>query len=327
MKFDYTFSASGRTTTKKSNKLKRVTLTVLLVLVLISLTIMTAVPPLIMKDFINMHVDYKETYKPEEYGLTAEKIRLETEDGLNVVAYDVYVDKPKAVVIFLSGIHNPSVTAYFGHAKMLQDNGYASALLEVRAHGESDGNVIALGYKEYLDVKALVEHIKKSDKYKDVPIVVFGVSMGGAVAINSIGEIPEIDGLISLSAYSAWEDVFGDNMVNMGAPSFFATLQKPFVKLYSAVKFGFGSYNISPKNEIKKLGDRPALIMHSKDDSQVPYANFERIAEKMPQHVETWSREGDLHFIIHKDHFMAPEGDIEYSQKILGFLDKHFGNR
>ena len=61
--------------------------------------------------------------------------------------------------------------------------------------------------------------------------------MGGATAINSIGEIEEIDGLISLSAYSSWVDVFYDNMVSLGIPKFVATIEKPFVWLFNYFKF------------------------------------------------------------------------------------------
>jgi len=82
----------------------------------------------------------------------------------------------------------------------------------MRAHGESEGNMICLGYKEFLDTKAIVQYIKNDSTYRNVPVVVFGLSMGGVTAINSIGEIPEIDGLISLSAYSSWEEVFCELM-------------------------------------------------------------------------------------------------------------------
>ena len=85
---------------------------------------------------------------------------LTTADGLNVVAYEVAVEQPNAAVIFLSGIHNPSVTAFFGHARMLLDQGYASILLEMRAHGESEGEVIALGFEEYRDAQAVVDYSK-----------------------------------------------------------------------------------------------------------------------------------------------------------------------
>lgn len=310
----------------KQNKPKKVKILkiVMWVFLVLIFAFFSAVPPLIMNDQVNKHVDFKETHTAKEYGIVSEKLTLTTEDKLNIVAHEVYTLDPKAVIIFLSGIHNPSVTGFFSHAKILQENKYASILLEMRSHGESEGDVICLGYKEYLDTKAVVDYIKQNDKYKDSPIIVFGVSMGGATAINSIGEIEEIDGLISLSAYSSWEDVFYDNMIMMEAPEIYAKIQKPFVKLYTTFKYGFKSFNITPKNEIKKIGDRPALIMHSTEDSQVPYVNFQRIMKNAPEHVETWSREGDLHFIMKENDYLNPQDDKEYMKRILTFLNKHF---
>jgi alpha-beta hydrolase superfamily lysophospholipase len=279
----------------------------------------------IEKDMVDLHVNFDTVYQASDFGVEAKQLKLTTSDGLDLSGYEVYTEKPKAVVICISGIHNPSVTAFLGHARMFKEHGYASILIDMRAHGESEGKTICVGYKEYLDTKAAVDYILASEKYKDIPIVVFGVSMGGATAINSIGEIKEIDGLISSSAYASWDDNFYDSMVMMGFPKLYAWIQKPFVKLYTDFKYGFKTMNITPEKEIKKLGDRPALLMHSKDDTQVPYVNFKRIMKNAPDQVETFIRDGDLHFITNDDAFLNPETDTEYADKILGFLDENFG--
>lgn len=310
--------------TDRPRRYKRAILFLLTILCTTGVAVLVAIPPLIMGPMVNMHVHFDTVHTAEEFGLAAEKLWLETDDALHIIAYDVPVEAPKAVVIFVSGIHNPSVTAYFGHARMLHDHGYASVLYEMRAHGESEGDVIGLGYTEWLDTKAVVKYIKAKDTYKDVPIVVYGVSMGGATAINSIGQIEDIDALISLSAYSSWPDAFCDNMVGMGAPQAFGTIQKPFVSLYNVFKYGVQSLRMQPKNQIVRLGNRPALIMHSLEDSQVPFASFERIMKQAPGHVETWVREGDAHLIAHD--FTSPTNDPAYADRILSFLERHFGN-
>lgn len=310
---------------KKKNKVWSAFKVLFWVFIILIVGGLCAIPPLVMNPKINGHVNYKRVYSAEEFGLTSKKLTLATSDGLKVVAYEVDNPTPKAVVIFLSGIHNPSVTAFYGHAKMLSDYNYASVLLELRAHGESEGDEIALGFKEYLDVQAVVDYLNRDSRYKGKPVVIYGLSMGGAVAINSIGEIPEIDGLISMSSFSSWEDVFCDNMVGMGAPEFLATIQKPFVMLYTTIKYGLGSFNVSPKEEIQKLGQRPALLIHSKGDSQIPYPSFKRIKAVAPLHVETWVREGDHHFIVENDNFISPDKDEVYEAKIIGFLENHFG--
>ena len=116
-------------------------------------------------------------------------------------------------------------------------------------------------------------------------------------------------------------------MLNSGAPKLYADIQKPFVKIYSGFKYGLRSLNISPMNEIKKLRGRPALIIHSREDSQVSYRNFERIMENAPYHVESWVKEGDFHFILEDDnYFFNPIEDGEDSGRIITFLDSNFGD-
>ena len=291
-------------------------------LILLTMIVLAALPPLIVGGMVNQHITFSETWTGTEYGLDSETLTLTTSDGLSIVAYEVPAEQPKAIIIFLSGLHNPSVTAFFGHARLLHDHGYASVLVEMRARGESEGEVIGLGYKEYLDAQAAVAYIKDQRRYADTPIVAYGLSMGGGAAINAIGQTPDIDGLITLSAFSAWDELFVDHM---GIPEPLGAVQRPFVRLYTGIKYGWDSRHITPRRQIQNLGDRPVLLIHSTADSQVPYANFERLLAVAPAHVESWVREGDLHFIVQPGNFLQPQEDTEYAERILRFLNRHFG--
>lgn len=308
----------------KKRKVRKVLIGLFIGLLIVGIGFMIAIPVLVMNSFVNKHVEFQKVWTPAEFGIQAEHFFVSTEDGLKISAWEVEADNPKAVIVCLSGIHNPSAAIYFGHARYFKKNGYATVLFDMRAHGQSDGDMICLGYKEHLDTKAIVNHIKSDPKYQGVPIVVFGLSMGGATAINSIGEIPEIDGLISLSAYSSWEDVFYDEMAS-GSPDFMAAMVKPIVPLISWIKFGVNPYRVRPVSEIEKLGDRPALLMHSTGDYQVPFSNFERLTEHAPAHVETFVRDSDQHFVAHN--FANPEKDPEYAYTILDFLERNFPER
>lgn len=274
------------------------------------------VPYVVMKDILDRRVTFSQVYQPGAFGLDADTLFVDTEDGLKISAFEVKADRPKAIVLCLSGIHNPSVTVYYGHAKLLRENGYASILIDMRAHGLSEGDKIGAGYKEYKDVDAVVDYIKGKKAYDQVPIVVMGLSLGAATAINAAGHNPAIDGLISLSAFSSWEDAFRDNMA-MVAPSFVCALISPFVDVVSFIKFGKSSF-VKPVSSIARLGNRPALLIHSKEDSQVPYGNFERLLEHAPAGVRTMTIEGDNHFIL--DDFTHPENDRKYCDVLLNFL-------
>jgi fermentation-respiration switch protein FrsA (DUF1100 family) len=76
--------------------------------------------------------------------------------------------------------------------------------------------------------------------------------------------------------------------------------------------------------ELRKLNGRPALLMHSRGDSQVPYASFERLTKKEGKNVQTFIREGNYHFICYYEYFSKPWEDTEYSNAILNFLSNNF---
>lgn len=284
---------------------------------------LAAMPPYIVGGMTNGHFDVQ-FFDPQPYGVAAERLQLTTEDGLNLAAWATGIPDANGTVILLSGIQSPSVTAFWGYAKLLNDNGYNALLVEMRAHGESEGDAVCLGMKEWLDVKAAVQYIDGSEALRNAPIVVWGTSMGGATAINAAGEIPEIDGVIACSAYSSYADAFCDTMLGLGLPAWLVAAERPFVDLYLGLTYGFGNLKIAPVREIGKLNGRPALLMHSTQDSQVDYTSFERLVKAAPN-VETFVRAGDHHFICYEAFQDDPAADAEFSAAVLGFLDEYWG--
>ncbi len=288
-----------------------------------------AIPRIMIKPMIELHVDYARTYLPGDHTLKdgsqlmAEPVRLESEDGLSLSAFHVSHPEPRGVVIFLTGIHNPSVTAFYGHAAMLHDAGFSSLLLEVRAHGGSEGDLIWLGYTEIADVAAAISHIRSLPGCEAAPVILFGLSMGGAIAINSAALLDEVAGVISLSAYSSFSDAFCDNMAGTGFPDLYNRVQKIFIDSYLARRYGRDLMYRTPVKLIGRI-DTPLLLMHSRGDSQVPYAGFERLVAAARPHVETHVVEGDLHFILPDAGILRPYDHPWYRDVVLTFLDAHF---
>jgi uncharacterized protein len=282
-------------------------------------------PFIVLNRMANRHVNFREIWNAGDFGMDAHHFFVETDDGLRISAYEVRVDDPVAVILCLGGIYYPSATAYLGHVRLFREMRFATFFFDMRAHGESDGNIICMGYKEHLDTKAVVEYIKSKQGYKDIPLIIMGLSLGASTAIISAGELPEIDGLISLSAFSSWEDIFCDKM-NAYSPAFFTRLEKPLVMLSAKIKYRVDSKTISPVNGIKKLGTRPAILMHSREDSEVAFENFKRLIKNAPSHVETFIREGDMHLIV-RTKFTTPEEDAEYVSVLTGFLTRNFLKR
>ena len=143
----------------------------------------------------------------------------------------------------------------------------------------------------------------------------FGADLGGVVAINGAGLYSELDGVISIGAFSSWPDLFRDNLYFSGTPLLVAMLEKPFVQLYTLVKFGWKNRGLYPQQQAANLAGRPALLMHSTDDPLVSVLNLERITLSLGPgaKVETWFRRrrapGHQGFSLSGKRFrVSPEG-------------------
>jgi len=290
----------------------------ILVLIVVILIVGIVIPAVKMHTMLDCRTS-GEAYNPSEFGVESSIVNLKSADGLSIVAYEVDVDTPRGVIICLAGIHSKTVTNWYGHARLFADNGYASILLDLRSHGQSEGESIYAGTREWMDVDAVVSYIKSNSKYTGVPIVVMGLSMGAATALVSIGRNSNIDGVIALSAFSSWEYNFNRN-VEQKVPMWVAKMLEPFVSVVTYMRFG-RMMKISPINQIANIGSRPALLIHSIGDRLVPFANFEQLTTVAPQ-VQTWVVEGDNHCII--DDFLRPQTDSLYCDKIIKFLTTNF---
>ena len=275
---------------------------------------------------MNEKVVYPTVKYSEEYSFQVEEKQLTTSDNYKIQIYEAIKDNPKGVVIMFTGIQNPSVTYMYGLAQLMYDNGYASILVDVRGHGKSDGNKITFAVEEIKDAQAVVDYINSNTRYKDLPIIAMGVSMGGAVAVNAASTIDDIDGLISMSAYSSWSDVAIDTLEVGGYPRWLANLIKPGIEIHGLFSYGLDFIKYRPEETIKQIEDKPILFMHSKLDNKVPIGNFYRLYKNYSgENADVWIREGDAHFILHGVGLDNPYPDEEYCNKVIEFLEKNFG--
>lgn len=312
---------------KKRKIIKRAIISVVCVFIIALLI----VPPISIYIITSGHVNYgvienhplQNMYSPSDFDLTASEMLLTTEDGYDIWTSEIYTENPKAIIIYLSGIQQPSVTYYYGHAKWMQDNGYASVLLEVRGHGKSDGDRVCLGYEEVSDVKAVVEYIKQQECYTDVPIVIQGVSMGGAIAINAFGQIEDIDGLIAASAYSSFEDVVVDTMKSYHVPGFICEIERPLIHLSLWFIFGDKVNELVPIKQVKNIDKRPALFIASASDEEVSAENMARLLAVAPEHCTGWLRDEETagHFILLNYDFENIALDTKYCERVISFLE------
>ena len=309
-----------------NKKAKIITITVSVTIAVLLIAFLTVIPIVVFPMFLGQRYEQRQ-YEAAYFGTEAEFINLTTDDSIRLAAWRTRAGNSKGTIIILSGIQNPSVTAFFGFAKMFSDNGWDSLLIEMRARSKSGGDEIGFGMTEWLDVKAGVDFLRADERARALPIIAMGTSMGAAAVIIAAGEVPEIDAVISLSSPSSINDLFADNMARFGLPKIIGIMDIPFFNIYLGLHFGFSSLKYTPVNGIKKLGKRPILFMQSTDDTEVPFREFEKLfktALKTGLRTHVFVREGDEHFICYERYFENPALDTEFSQVLLGFLGEVF---
>ncbi|MGN0188843.1 MAG: alpha/beta hydrolase, partial [Candidatus Cryptobacteroides sp.] len=260
-----------------SPKAKKIFLYTITGIAAIYLLAVVITPIIAIEMLSGKHVNYSRVFTSEEAGLPVpDTLWTETSDGYRIHTLELKPEgSPKAAVICLTGIENPSVTYFYGHARLFYEMGLVTLMPEVRGHGLSDGDNITLAYKETADVKSISDYV--TNTYNDIPIIVMGLSMGGAIAIRSIGENPDIDALISVSGYSSVEDVISGFIGNIISRPLAWPTKLP-TRLYASLKFRVNAFKDSPLKAIGNLNGRPALLMHSRKDSQVPFSCFEKLS-------------------------------------------------
>lgn len=159
------------------------------------------------------------------------------------------------------------------------DAGFHVFLPWARAHGESGGRYIGMGWPERRDCRNWLEEL--AAKEPESPILLFGVSMGGATVMMLSGEkLPEqVKGIIEDCGYSSvWEE-FSLQLKNLfGLPAF------PFLPAASLFCKIFCGFWLSEPSAVKQLKKNrlPILFIHGEADSFVPYAMMDTVYGACP---------------------------------------------
>ncbi len=140
-------------------------------------------------------------------------------------------------------------------------------IVDQRASGKSQGNIITFGINESRDclswVNFLVEHFGK-----DARIILTGISMGAATVLMATDkDLPQnVIGVLADCGYSSPKEIIKKVIRDMKLP---ATLLFPFVKLGGMV---FGHFNIDETSPLKAMEKCkvPVIFIHGEADAYVP---------------------------------------------------------
>ena len=197
---------------------------------------------------------------------TVEREQIVSADGLTLVG-DLYWTDPQSH-LWLLGIHG-----YTGRKEDFQNiasfyaaRGYNALLPDMRAHGESEGTYIGMGWLDRKDVLLWIDRIVELDP--QAQIILHGVSMGGATVMMTAGEaLPgNVKGVVEDCGYTTVWDIFADELDYLFHLPAFPVLTA--ADLVARVRAGYGFTEASALEQVAKAAV-PVLFIHGSEDNFV----------------------------------------------------------
>lgn len=202
----------------------------------------------------------------------------------------------KTTIIYFHGAGG-NVTSYIKFVKPLVDVGFKIIMVDFRGYGKSSGKPTHLNIAS--DAQIIFNSIQTEKEFSNEKMVIYGCSMGTQVATNlAKNNLDKISGLILDGTISSFT-----NIALEYAPKEYAeTIKQQMISPYSAM------------DDIKSINNIPVLLIHSKEDKEVNFSNFEIVSKLANPKAEKWIYEGD--------HLMAPVlYEKEFVEKINNLLN------
>lgn len=200
--------------------------------------------------------------------LKGENVEIIAFDGITLAGNKRYAEENTdkwALIVHSYRSHKSAMSVFEKH---YHEQGYNTLCVDNRAHGQSEGRFIGMGYLDQFDIKSWVEYILKENN--DAEIVLHGLSMGGASCVIYSGRdnVPEnVIAVINDSGYASAESYLSWKLKQtFGLPSFPIV---PIANLATRISAGYWLSDASAINAVKN-SDIPTLFIHCDNDMTVP---------------------------------------------------------
>jgi hypothetical protein len=242
-------------------------------------------------DSMLFHPSWDNDLTPARLGITAEEVTLITEDQVRIHSYFLPSPGSKRALLFLHG-NAGNASHRLPNAAELGRLGCHVLLLEYRGYGKSEGKASEAG--SYADARAGLRYLNEQRGFSPAQIVVFGRSLGGAVAVD-LAQDQKLAGVILESTFTSVADVA-------------RKIGGPLLGFLAGKRFDSAS-------KISRVRV-PLLFFHGDRDGVIDYRLGRRLfdAASEPKRFET---------LVGADHNNTVQiGGAPYFEKIRIFLDE-----
>jgi esterase/lipase len=142
--------------------------------------------------------------------------------------------------------------------------GYNVCMVDFRAHGNSDGTICTIGYKEAADVKAAYDFVVSKG---ETNIILYGISLGAATITKAVADYKEIKPskvILEMPFGSLLQAVKGRVRMMHLPEQPISTL----LTFWGGAQQGFQAFDLNPSDYAKQI-HIPVLLQWGKNDIRV----------------------------------------------------------
>lgn len=200
--------------------------------------------------------------------LPYDNVSVQSFDGLTLRGRYYEKKKGAPIELMMHGYRGDSQRDLCGGVDRAFSLGHNVLLVDQRAAGTSDGDVISFGINESRDVLEWLNYL--SDRFgNDIKVILTGISMGASTVLMSIERgLPDyVVGILADCGYSSTKNIIKHVIKHMKLPP---DICYPFVKLGAKLYGGFDLEEITAVDAVKKA-NIPIVFIHGDKDKFVPY--------------------------------------------------------
>ena len=201
--------------------------------------------------------------------------------------------KHRGTVVYCHG-NAANLTLHARYAEWLTKKGFAVLLFDYRGYGKSAGSPTRDG--TVADAIAAIDYALARDPNRTL---VFGHSLGGAIAIVASAQRPQVRAVVAESTFPSYRAIAASAAPALGA----------LVPL-------FVSAGQDPVDHLAALQPRPLFVIHGEDDHIVPVALGRQLFEAAGEPKQLWIVPGARHIT---PWLMVPD---EFEKRVDAFFSK-----
>lgn len=224
--------------------------------------------------------------RSESQRMDLREVRFPAQDG--VVLRGWYQPPANGAVVLLTHGHGATRQQMLGHAALLLRHGFGVLLFDLRAHGESDGDLATSGDQERRDVEGAMAFIQAQPDARDASIGAIGFSAGGI----ALAEVAARDRRIGAVVLEATAPTLEENLRADYPRNWF--LQRSVGILVHRLG-GVRVDDVRPIDRLCSISPRPLLLIYGSDDPGFPAATGKRMFDASCEPRSLWIVPGGLH--------------------------------